>query len=274
MVTYVLVQPDPNIACFINRLWMTRSIPIIYGECAPACGFALIRAGSQPQAITTFTCRDGLASTPAPPRCVLIMASWDGQALIFGIDICSRMILAHIWYVLGYSPSSWSSLAGSLRKEKTRTCGRAMEWHAIWICSNALRNYSIISVSIVCIQTIWRARSGALVKTDTFPMLERMAPRRHPLRSWIVGMARRGELVSPAEGAIVASVPRQTVARWIREARIDLKAIRLCYLARHQLKAQRHAEGLPMMRKPSKGEMRRDLAKAMRRFNAANAKTH
>lgn len=102
-------------------------------------------------------------------------------------------------------------------------------------------------------------------------MVERMAPSRHPLRQWIVGMFQRGDLVSPAEGAIVASVPRQTVARWIREAGIDIHATRQHYLARNQLKAQHYAAGLPPTHKPSKAEMRRDLAKAMRRFNAANA---
>lgn len=99
-----------------------------------------------------------------------------------------------------------------------------------------------------------------------------MAPPRHPLRNWIVSMFRRGELASPAEGAIVASVPRQTVARWIREAGIDVKVKRLQYLARCQIKGERYVAGMPPTRKPSKAEMRRDLAKAMRRFNAANAK--
>lgn len=85
-------------------------------------------------------------------------------------------------------------------------------------------------------------------------------------------MFRQGALTSPKEGAIVASVPRQTVARWIREAEIDVKAKRLRYLARCQIKAERYAAGLPPRRRPTKTEMRRDLAKAMERFNAANAK--
>jgi len=85
-------------------------------------------------------------------------------------------------------------------------------------------------------------------------------------------MFQRGDLTSPAEGATVASVPRQTVARWIREAGIDVKATRLQHLARCQIKAERYAAGLPAVRRPTKAEMRRDLAKAMRRFNAANAR--
>lgn len=111
-----------------------------------------------------------------------------------------------------------------------------------------------------------------MFKTDAFPMLERMAPARHPLRNWVESMFKRGDLTSPAEGALIASVPRQTAARWIREAGIDVKACRLQYLARNQLKAARYAAGMPPTRKPSKAEMRRDLAKAMRRFNAANSK--
>lgn len=71
---------------------------------------------------------------------------------------------------------------------------------------------------------------------------------------------------------MIASVPRQTVARWMREERIDVPAARLRYLARCQLKAERYAAGLPPVTKPSKAQMRRDLANAMRRFNAANAR--
>lgn len=75
-----------------------------------------------------------------------------------------------------------------------------------------------------------------------------------------------------AEGAFVATVPRQTVGRWVREAGIDVQAARERYLARSQLKAARHEAGLQPARKPTKAEMRRDLAKAVGRFNAANAR--
>lgn len=87
-------------------------------------------------------------------------------------------------------------------------------------------------------------------------------------------MYRRGDLVSPAEGALIASVPRQTISRWIREAEIDLKATRLQFLARNQTKAQRYAAGLPPLLKPTKAQMRKTIDDAMRRFNAANAKPH
>lgn len=87
-------------------------------------------------------------------------------------------------------------------------------------------------------------------------------------------MYQRGDLISTTEGALIASVPRQTVARWLREARIDTKAMRLQYLARWQRKAQRYADGLPPATAPTKAQMRKTLEDAMRRFNAANAKPH
>lgn len=85
-------------------------------------------------------------------------------------------------------------------------------------------------------------------------------------------MFRKGELTSPSEGALIATVPRQTVARWVREAGIDVRATRLRFLARNQRRAQRYVDGKPPARRPSKAEMRRDLEESMRRFNAANTK--
>lgn len=99
-----------------------------------------------------------------------------------------------------------------------------------------------------------------------------MAPQRHPLRDWVIGMFRSGALISPTEGAIVATVPRQTVGRWIREAGIDIKATRQRYLARNQLRAQRYADGKAPRGKPSKRYLRRIAAKALRDFNRAQSK--
>lgn len=99
-----------------------------------------------------------------------------------------------------------------------------------------------------------------------------MAPPRHPLRNWIESMYRHGDLTSPAEGAVIATVPRQTVARWLREAGIDIRLTRLRYLARAQRKAQRYADGLPPLRKATKAQMRQATEEAVRRFNAANHK--
>lgn len=99
-----------------------------------------------------------------------------------------------------------------------------------------------------------------------------MAPRRHQLRSWIEGMFRRGELVTRSEGAAIASVPRQTVGRWLKEAGIDPEVMRQRFIARNQAKAQRHAAGLPPLGKPTKKQLRAIADKAVRRWNAANAK--
>lgn len=143
-----------------------------------------------------------------------------------------------------------------------------MECHIEDGANNAPCISSTISVATVCV----RMMLGALVEIDTFPMLERMAPSRHPLRQWVLGMYLRGDLTSPAEGAVVASVPRQTVARWIREAGIDIAATRLQYLARSQRKAQRYVDGKPPRNKPSKAYLRKVATKALRDFNRAQQK--
>lgn len=110
---------------------------------------------------------------------------------------------------------------------------------------------------------------GALRRNETFPILERMARARHELRDWVIGMFKAGTLTSPAEGALIASVPRQTVARWIREARIDIRETRKEYLARNQRRAQRYLDGKPPRGKPSKRFLRRMADKALRDWNRA-----
>jgi hypothetical protein len=99
-----------------------------------------------------------------------------------------------------------------------------------------------------------------------------MAPARHPLRQWVVSMFQRGELVSASEGAFIGTVPRQTVARWLREAGIDIEEKRKQYLTRSQRKAERYADGKPPRGKPSKKYLRRIAAKAVRDFNRAQQK--
>jgi hypothetical protein len=96
-----------------------------------------------------------------------------------------------------------------------------------------------------------------------------MAPARHLMRDWIESMYRRGDLTSATEGAFIASVPRQTVARWIREAKIDITTTREQYLARNQRRAQRYIAGKPPRNKPSKRYLRRIAAKALRDWNRA-----
>lgn len=98
-----------------------------------------------------------------------------------------------------------------------------------------------------------------------------MARERHPLRDWVIGMFKAGALTSRAEGAVIASVPRQTVGRWIREAGIDIEAARRQWLARNQRRAQRYLDGKPPRGKPSKRYLRRIAAKALKDFNRAQS---
>lgn len=87
-----------------------------------------------------------------------------------------------------------------------------------------------------------------------------------------MGMYRGGALVSTTEGAVIASVPRQTVARWIREAGLDIGEMRKQFLARSQRRAQRYLDGKPPRGKPSKRFLRRMADKALRDFNRAQSK--
>ena len=59
-----------------------------------------------------------------------------------------------------------------------------------------------------------------------------MAAPRHPLRDRILTRIRRGELASVREIMLVASIPSQTTNRWLREAGIDLAAMRMRLVAK------------------------------------------
>lgn len=111
-----------------------------------------------------------------------------------------------------------------------------------------------------------------MTDVDTFPYEERMAPRRHPLRNWVLGMYRNGVLFSPREGAEIAGVPRQTVARWIREEKINVSLARQKFVAHHRSKAQRYLDGLSPVVPMTKKQTRRVLAKRMKAWNEANTK--
>jgi hypothetical protein len=99
-----------------------------------------------------------------------------------------------------------------------------------------------------------------------------MAPQRHPLRSYVLDLFRRGELVSIAEAVLISGASRQAVTKWIKAEGISIEARRLARIAKHRTNAQRHLDGLPPLRRPSKGQMRKDADKALRDWNAANAK--
>jgi hypothetical protein len=111
----------------------------------------------------------------------------------------------------------------------------------------------------------WRAQNDGLHLAAT------MAAPRHPLRSYIIALFQRGDLVSVHEATLICDASRQAVTKWLKAEGISVEARRLAHLARLRTKGQRQVEGLPPMRRPTKTEMRRDLDKAMRRFNAANA---
>lgn len=94
-----------------------------------------------------------------------------------------------------------------------------------------------------------------------------MPSHRHPARSLLMSLYRRGELTSIAEGVIVASVPRQTVGRWLREDGIDVGACRLKNLARMHMRAERHIEGKPARRPMTKRQLRAAAARAQREWS-------
>jgi len=91
-----------------------------------------------------------------------------------------------------------------------------------------------------------------------------MAALRHPLRDRILNRIRRGEIASVREIVLVASIPRQTANRWLREAGIKLDDARLRAVNKMHEQEERYLAGLPPRRKPSKRFLRKvaDRAKA------------
>ncbi len=97
-----------------------------------------------------------------------------------------------------------------------------------------------------------------------------MAQTRHPLRSYIVTLFRHGDLVSIREAVLVSGVSRQSVHKWLKADGIDIEARRMAHLAKLRTSAERYLEGLPPLRRPTKVQMRKQIAKAVKRFNEAN----
>jgi len=98
-----------------------------------------------------------------------------------------------------------------------------------------------------------------------------MSRRRHPLRDRILTRIARGELASVREIMLVASIPRQTANRWLREGEIDLAMSRLRLVAKMHEQEELYLASRSGMKRPTAAQQRRDLAKSVRRFNAANA---
>lgn len=111
-----------------------------------------------------------------------------------------------------------------------------------------------------------------MFKTDAFHILERMPGHRHPLRDRILLRIKRGELASVREMMLVASIPRQTANRWLREGKIKLDAARMHLVAKMREQEERYLAGLSPLHKPTKKQMRREIERGIKRFNAANGK--
>jgi hypothetical protein len=79
-----------------------------------------------------------------------------------------------------------------------------------------------------------------------------MAARRHPLRNRLLLRVRRGDFATVKEIMLVGSLPRQTVCRWLREARIDLAQMRLKQIVKMHEREERFLAGLPAKKRPSK----------------------
>jgi hypothetical protein len=105
---------------------------------------------------------------------------------------------------------------------------------------------------------------------DGLHLASTMAAARHPLRSHIITLFRRGELVSVHEATLICDVSRQAISKWLKAEGINIEARRHQRLAKLRTIVQRHADGLPPVRRPSKAQMRAELDRAMRQFNAAN----
>lgn len=99
-----------------------------------------------------------------------------------------------------------------------------------------------------------------------------MAPARHPLRSYVVGLFRSGELVNVREAVQICGATRQAITRWLKHEGINVQAHRLCRIATLATNAQRYLDGLPPLRRPTKRQMRQELEQAMKRFNEARGK--
>jgi hypothetical protein len=109
------------------------------------------------------------------------------------------------------------------------------------------------------------------LEMDGLHLAATMPAPRHPLRSYIIGLFRHGDLISVHEATLICDASRQAITKWLKAEGLNVEARRLAYLAKLRTNAERYLNGLPPTRKPTKRQMRRDLEKAIRRFNKANA---
>lgn len=113
----------------------------------------------------------------------------------------------------------------------------------------------------------WFGSSALRGENERLHPVATMAAPRHPLRSHILTLFRRGDLVSVAEAVMICDASRQAISRWIKLAHLDVGRARLRYIARQRDRAQRIVDGKPPRRGPSKAEMRKATDKAIEAFN-------
>lgn len=98
-----------------------------------------------------------------------------------------------------------------------------------------------------------------------------MSRARHPLRDRILSRVSRGDFATVKEIMLVASLPRATVCRWLREAGVDLPTVRMRRLAKLHEIEERYLAGLPAKRKPTKALLHWIADRAKRKWDARNA---
>ena len=90
----------------------------------------------------------------------------------------------------------------------------------------------------------------------------------NPRLGYVVAMARRGDLASLDEGAIIAGVTKATVRRWLIDAHIDWRLTRRQWLAKRHLRCEDWANGRPPPRKPTKEEQHARASRAKAQWDA------
>ena len=117
-------------------------------------------------------------------------------------------------------------------------------------------------------------QGGAVVSTlrreyERLHLVATMPARRHPLRSYIVALFKRGELVSVREAELICDASRQAITKWLRREHIDIGVRRLDRIGRLRAKAMTDLDDMPVKRL-SKAELRKQTEKAISEFNRRN----
>jgi hypothetical protein len=92
----------------------------------------------------------------------------------------------------------------------------------------------------------------------------------NPLRDYVVGLYRRGDLATLDEGATIAATSRSRVHAWLQAEGIAWQRARQHFIARHCRKATDQAEG-KQRRRPTKAELREQGARLIAQWEAKRA---